>query len=469
MELETYPEFSLLLVDDEPAWLRSFSRMLQSLGGLTNLTCCSDSREVKGLMQQHDIGVVLLDLTMPHLSGEEILEQLANDHPQVPVIILSGLNQLETAVRCMRLGAYDYFVKTEDEQRLLDGVRRAVQLVRLQRENASLRRNFFSAELKDPELFAPLVTRNTAMLAVFRYLEAVAPSRQPILILGESGVGKELVARILHQLSGVSGELVGINIAGLDDHSFADTLFGHKRGAYTGADRDRGGMIERAAGGTLFLDEIGDLSLSSQVKLLRLLQEGEYYPLGSDQPHYLQARVICATHYDLEAKVADGSFRRDLYYRLQTHQLTLPPLRERYDDLPLLIDHFLTQAASELGKTRPTPPPQLTTLLATYSFPGNVRELRGMIYDAVSLHQGGVLSLQSFLQRLDRLNQPLTAEPQRGNPFLGLDELPTLSEASEMLIDAALERAAGNQTIAARLLGIAQPSLSKRLKRRRDD
>lgn len=467
MDSNTYPDFKLLLVDDEPAWLRSVSRSLQSLGGFTNLLRCSDSREVPELLEQHDIGLVLLDLTMPHRSGEELLQQIRDDYPAVPVIILSGLNQLETAVRCMRMGAYDYYVKTEEEERLVDGVRRAIQVAELQRENSKLRRNFFSADLASPEVFAPLVTRNPAMLAIFRYLEAVAPSRQPILVLGESGVGKELVAQAIHQLSAVSGKLVGVNVAGLDDNAFADTLFGHKRGAFTGADRDRGGMIERAAGGTLFLDEIGDLSQVSQVKLLRLLQEGEYYPLGSDQPQQITARIVCATHQDLEAKVAAGEFRRDLYFRLQTHQVAIPPLRERPEDLPLLLDHFLQQAAVELDKVKPTPPPQLAALLATYSFPGNVRELRGMVFDAVSVHPGGVLSMGSFRQRLDRNSPAAGPEEPATNPFLCLQELPTLGEASELLVEAALERANGNQTLAARLLGIAQPSLSKRLKRRR--
>jgi len=469
MEPRLYPEFSLLLVDDEPAWLRSLSRSLKGLGGFTNLILCEDSREVPRLLEKRDVGLVLLDLTMPHRSGSELLEMIRDQYPGVLVVILSGLNQLETAMACMRKGAYDYFVKTEDEERLIDGVRRAVQTAELQRENQNLQRNFFHPELASPQVFAPLVTRHPAMLAVFRYLEAVAPSRQPLLILGESGVGKELVARAIHQLSGLDGELVGVNVAGLDDSVFADTLFGHKRGAFTGADRERRGMVERAAGGTLFLDEIGDLSAASQVKLLRLLQEGEYYPLGSDHPRQLQARILCATHHDLERRVAEGSFRRDLYFRLQAHQVSIPPLRERRGDLPLLLEHFLREAAAEFDKPVPTPPPELAGLLATYAFPGNVRELRGMVFDAVSVHPGGVLSMGVFRQRICRDDREQRAQPPAVNPFLEQEELPTLTMATELLIDAALERAGGNQTLAARLLGIAQPSLSKRLKRRREN
>lgn len=469
MDIKTFPDFTILLVDDEPAWLRSLSRSLQSLAGFTNLLHCYDSRKVPQLLEQHDIGLVLLDLTMPYHSGEELLQQIKDEYPDILVIVISGLNQLQTAVQCMRHGAYDYFVKTEEEERLVDGVRRAIHVAELQRENSNLRRNFFNADLTAPEAFTQLITRNQSMLTTFRYLEAVAPSHQSILILGESGVGKELIAQATHKLSKATGELVSVNVAGLDDNSFSDTLFGHKRGAFTGADRDRGGMIERATDGTLFLDEIGDLSLQSQVKLLRLLQEGEYYPLGSDHPQRLEARIICATHQDLEEKVAQAEFRRDLYFRLQTHQVTIPPLRKRPDDLPLLLDHFLQQAANELEKAKPTPPPQLAPLLATYSFPGNVRELRGMIFDAVSVHMGGVLSMTVFHKRLDHNQKMIQTSEPATNPFLCLSDLPTLGEASELLVDAALEKAKGNQTLAARLLGIAQPSLSKRLKRRREE
>ncbi|ORJ57594.1 sigma-54-dependent transcriptional regulator [Geothermobacter hydrogeniphilus] len=461
------PDFSILMVDDELPWLRSLGMTLEGPGGFTNLISCSDSREVPELFEQHDIGLVLLDLTMPHISGEELLRRINEEYPDVQVIILSGMNQLETAVGCMRLGAFDYFVKTVEEDRLLDGIRRAVRMVELQRENQAIRRRLFKKQLEHPEVFAPLVTRDAAMLAIFGYLESVSASRQPLLILGESGVGKELVARAAHQLGGGDGPLVSVNVAGLDDNVFADTLFGHRRGAFTGADRERPGMIERASGGTLFLDEIGDLSAASQVKLLRLLQEGEYYPLGSDSPCQLQARVICATHHDLAEMVRERSFRKDLYYRLHAHQVNIPPLRERKEDLPLLLQHFLESAAAELEKPVPTAPPELISLLNTYSFPGNIRELQAMVHDAVSQHPGGVLSCDVFQRRIGDARQTGGLVPAR-NPFTVLDDLPTLAEAGDLLVDAALERAGNNQTLAARLLGISQPALSKRLKQRRE-
>ena len=190
-----------------------------------------------------------------------------------------------------------------------------------------------------------------------------------------------------------------MNVAGLDDALFSDALFGHKRGGFTGADRDRPGLVEQAAGGTLFLDEIGDLSPASQVKLLRLLQEGTYFPIGSDVMKRADIRVLVATNRDLRALQASGGFRKDLYYRLQAHHLHLPPLRERREDLPLLVAHFLAKAAGLLGRPAPTPPRELVPLLALYSFPGNVRELEGLIYDAVSRHRSGVLSLRSFREK----------------------------------------------------------------------
>ncbi len=469
MDNRKYPDFSILLVDDELPWLRSLSITLEGPGGFNNLLQCNDSREVMDLLARHDIGLVLLDLTMPHFGGEELLQKIKQDYPAVQVIILSGMNQLETAVGCMRLGAFDYFVKTVDEERLIEGVRRAVRMIDLEQENRAIRQRFFDDQGSSHAAFASIVSSNQAMRTRFKYLEAVAPSTQPILITGESGVGKELFARAIHELSGKAGPLVSVNVAGLDDNVFADTLFGHAKGAFTGAETPRMGMIESAKNGTLFLDEIGDLSPVSQVKLLRLLQESEYYPLGSDQPKQMSARVVVATHANLEKKMSAGEFRRDLYYRLISHHVHIPPLRDRKDDLSLLLDHFLSQISAKLGKKKPTPPKELAVLLSTYSFPGNVRELEAMIYDAVSLHDSKTLSMKSFLERIGQQGEAALVDPApvSENPFHGLEELPTLSQAGQLLVDEALQRSAGNQSIAARLLGISQPALSKRVKQSR--
>jgi len=461
-----YPSFGILLVDDEPDWLYAMSISLER-AGLSNTITCSDSRQALQLLTDNAVGIVLLDLTMPHISGEELLRRISEEHPEVTVIVVSGLNQLETAVNCMRSGAFDYYVKTSEEQRIIKGVMRAVREQELRRENQELRSRFLYDRLEHPEAFGAIVTGDKSMRSIFQYLEAVAASSQPILVTGESGVGKELVVRALHQLSGRKGELVAVNVAGLDDAMIADTLFGHLKGAYTGAGEARRGMIEQAGEGTLFLDEIGDLGLASQVKLLRLLQESEYYPIGSDRPRRMRARVVVATHQDLAARQVAGAFRKDLYYRLRTHHVHIPPLRQRKGDIPLLLDHFLEGACREFGRKKPTLPKELAVLLAAYDFPGNVRELKAMVCDAVSTHRGGVLSMDAFIKAFGELApyaSPAQAAPPDSNPFFNAERLPGFNEVIDLLVSEAVRRAEGNQSNAARLLGVSQPTLSKRLK-----
>ncbi|MFT2110785.1 sigma-54-dependent transcriptional regulator [Marinomonas sp. 2405UD68-3] len=466
MNINRYPSFGILLVDDEPSFLRSLSIALERGAGYNHIYRCEDSREAMSIIENEPIGLVLLDLTMPHLSGEELLKKIVQEYPAVGVIIISGLNQLETAVHCIRLGAYDYFVKTTEEDRLMEGIRRAVQMQEMRQENQEMRRRFLSDTLERPDVFSKIITQNKGMRSVFQYLESVAGSSQPVLISGESGVGKEQISQAIHTLSNQVGPLVSVNVAGLDDNVFADTLFGHNRGAFTGADRSRSGMIEQAANGTLFLDEIGDLSLTSQVKLLRLLQEGEYYPLGSDRPKRMRARVIVATHQNLEEKLKKGEFRKDLYYRLRIHQIEIPALRKRKDDIPLLLEYFLAEAAAEMGKSKPTIPKELTILLANYAFPGNVRELKALAYDAVSQHQSKILSMDVFRRVIDPNQHVETSNQGHNSLFKAEQTLPTLQEAGDLLIEEAMHRAQGNQSLASRLLGISQPALSKRLKRK---
>lgn len=471
MSSELFPELPLLMVDDEPAWLRSLSLVLKKDAGINNVLRCHDGRKVMGLLASERVSMVLLDLTMPHLSGEELLEMIASDYPEIPVIVVSGVNQVETAVRCMRNGARDYFIKSDDTERLIRSVKQAFEYLRLQQENIRLKERVLQDRLDNPAAFSGIVTRNRKMQALFQYLEAVAHSPEPLLVTGESGVGKELVARAVHDLRGGDQPLVAVNVAGLDDNVFSDTLFGHARGAFTGAEQNRSGMIAKAGSGTLFLDEIGDLSAASQVKLLRLLQEGEYYPLGSDRPEKLQARVVVATNVDLASSQAAGQFRKDLYYRLCAHNVHVPSLQERQEDLPLLLDHFLEEAARAMGKKKPTPPGELPVLLATYHFPGNIRELRAMVYDAVSLHEGGVLSMDSFKRALTEAakgHAQETCAKQSSPDALGVlfsERLPTLAEGADLLVAEAMNRAQGNQTIAAGMLGITRQALSKRLKK----
>ena len=463
--MQIFPEQPILLVDDEPAFLQSLTLTLKR-EGLTNVMHCTDSRQVASLLEQQLFSLAIYDLVMPHISGNQLLEQTLSSYPDLPIIILTGMNRVEEAVKCIRAGAFDFFVKTGEAERLVAGVQRALRQSALQQECDRLKQTVFSGELGHPEVFAEIITANSQMQSLFAYLEAIANSREPVLVSGESGVGKEAIAKAVHQLSRPDGPLVTVNVAGLDDTVFSDTLFGHLKGAFTGADKPRAGMIEAASEGTLFLDEIGDLSLQSQVKLLRLLQEGEYQPLGSDRPKRSKARIVVATNQDLTQLQQSGAFRKDLFYRLQAHHVEVPPLRERKEDLPLLLEHFLQEAAAELNKKKPTPPAELITLLSLYRFPGNIRELRAMVFDAVSQHQAKKLSMASFEKAIgvkaeqhQDLSQASPAEVTFG------EKLPTLKKVADLLVLEAMQRTDGNQSMAAKLLGITQPSLSSRWKK----
>jgi DNA-binding NtrC family response regulator len=336
---------------------------------------------------------------------------------------------------------------------------------RLLDDNKALRESLLSNDGKTAGFFESIITRDRKMADIFRYITAIAKSDKPILITGESGTGKELFAAAVHAASGRSGELVTVNIAGLDDAMFSDTLFGHKRGAFTGADSDRPGLIERAGGGTLFLDEIGDLPQQSQVKLLRLIEQRKYYPLGADLTRSSDALIVAATNRDLEAACIASNFRQDLYYRLETHRIRLPPLRERRDDLPILVDAFAARAADKFGKAVPAIPPELYELLGTYDFPGNVRELESMVFDAVGRSDGRTLSLDSFKSKVfKKAGKSIVPAVSGISLYASLSSLPTLSEAMNGLIREALKRAGGNQGVAAGLLGLSRTALNRRLK-----
>ena len=464
-----YPQNPILIVDDEEQALTSFEMTLRS-ANLNNFIRCSDSREVMALLEQGDMEVMLLDLRMPHIAGEELLPQVTATFPEIPVIVITGINDVETAVTCMQHDAFDYILKPVEKSRLIGSVRRAIEIRELQRENKRLRASVLEDKVANPEAFAEIVTASHKMRSMFQYIESVATSPRPVLITGETGVGKELVARAIHRLSQRNGEFIPVNVAGLDDNIFADTLFGHSKGAFTDAREARGGLIENAAGGTLFLDEIGDLSSGSQVKLLRLLQDGGYLPLGSDVAKRSDARILVATNQDLDELQVAGKFRRDLFYRLCAHRINIPPLRDRKEDLPVLVAHFLDLAARTLEKKKPTPPDELLTLLATYHFPGNVRELESMVFDAVASHQSGKLSMQSFKAQIAPARQSTESAGNEPGPGSSAqvsytDPLPTLKQAEQLLIDEAMRRADNNQSIAALSLGISRQALNKRLRK----
>lgn len=453
----------ILVVDDEDMVLLAIESTLQ-LAGYESVISCRESRQVPDMIRDGDYGLILLDLNMPHLNGEKLLEMIKESFSEIPVIVITGAVEVETAVRCMKGGAFDYILKPVNEERLLSSVKKALQFRMLETENRRLKKAILAERPEHPEAFKDIVTESRNMFRLFEYAEAIAGSGQPVLITGETGVGKELFAKALHRLSGFEGKPVSINVAGLDDMVFSDSLFGHTRGAFTGADTARKGLVEEAAGGTLFLDEIGDLSSQSQVKLLRLLQEKEYFPLGADIPRIASARIIAATNCDLNERVKEGAFRQDLYYRLMIHQIEVPPLRERKKDIRPLLELFFDEASARMGKKTPAWPPELIGLLSTYHFPGNVRELQGMVYDAVSRHSSRMLSLSAFRRHME--NEADVADPS-GTRFP--DPLPTLKEVATLLIDEALERAGGTQTIAAKMLGISHQALSRRLKERRKE
>ncbi len=476
MEQQSGMSLPVVLVDDESTVLLSSSMILGS-AGIKDVLTVEDSRNLMPLLAEREVAVVVLDLFMPYISGSQLLPEIVREHPELPVIVMTATQEVETAVACMKEGAFDYLVKPVEESRFVSSVKRALELRALRRQMGALKRSLMTDRLEHGEAFSSIVTVSRRMRSLFQYLEAIAGSGEPVLITGETGSGKELLAEAVHRLSARSGAFVPVNIAGLDDTLFSDTLFGHRKGAFSGADMAREGMVARAAGGTLFLDEIGDLAPASQAKLLRLLQERQYYPLGSDVAKMSDARILCATHRDLNASMAQETFRSDLYFRLSVHQVEIPPLRERKEDIPVLVDFFASAAGDSLAKKAPKASPELLTLLANYHFPGNVRELRAMVYDAVARHKSGaVLALKSFRKTIK--TQQITsmqAGKKTGKKAMAAENVdregrfPTLKEAELLHIEEALLRAGGNQGTAAALLGISRPALNRRLARMRKD
>ena len=459
----SYPDEPILIVDDEEPALDTMRTVLHA-AGLDHVMCLQDGRQALRVLQEEEIGVLLLDLRMPHIPGTELLVRVREEHPEVPVIVITAADEVETAMQCMRNGAFDYFVKPIDKNQVIDAVKRAMRFRELQWESAALRRSLYAGRSELPEALRGIVTQNARMRATFRYVAAIATTSQPVFITGETGVGKGLMARAIHVLSGREGEFVTANMAGIDDVFFADTLFGHTKGSYTGAGEPRSGLIDRASGGTLLLDEIGDLGAASQVKLLGVLEEREYYPLGSDLPKRTDVRFLVATSRDIEESMKSGRFRKELYFRLCTHHVHLPPLRERKDDLPFLVEHFLDLAAEKLHKKKPVVPQELYTLLRLYDFPGNVRELQALVFDALSRHTSGVLSTATF-RNLVWPKKASREEQDREVFGLTGGTLPTLRQSEQLLIAEAMRRSDGNQSIAARLLGISRQALNQRLKR----
>lgn len=473
MHCPNFSTYPIMLVDDEPEALSLMKSFLQH-EGFSNVITLDNSPAALEKFKSEEIGLVVIDLRMPMLNGRDLLGIFSELKPYVPVIVVTAESHIDTAIDCMKTGAVDYLTKPISINRFIAGVKRALELRSLN-ENILLLENESNdtVNFKVPHI-PEIITRNKEMLTLLRYVDIVAKSRQPVLISGETGVGKELVARAVHTLSGLKGGFVCINIAGLDDQMFSDTLFGHRRGAFTGALNDRAGLIMKATDGTIFLDEIGDLNILSQVKLLRLLQENEYYPLGSDNPLQSNARLVVATNHNLWQRMNEGKFRKDLYYRLCTHQVSIPPLRKRPDDIPLLLDHFINETTKALGKGNLSYRKDLIDFLVTYEFPGNIRELQAIVHDFVSRTETSILStalLKSIIAREQEsarsfMVQEKTDDCQDKN-CINFSSFPTLKNAEDFLIDRALELANNNQGAAASMLGLTRQALNNRLRRNR--
>ncbi len=455
-------DITILLVDDEIEFLK-IARLTLLSEGYTNISTLSDSRKMEETVCSVAPNIIFLDLTMPYRHGEECLQYCSQHHPEIPVIILTGLIEISSAIRCMKNGAVDYLLKPIKSDELILALVKVSQNIDLKRETSGLKNCILSPELSNPDAFVHMITKSEKMKNIFAYSEAISRTNMPILVRGETGTGKELMVKALHNLRTPNTPLVSINVSGLDDQMFTDTLFGHVKGSYTGANNQRKGLVEQARGGTLFLDEIGDLKMESQIKLLRLLQEFEYFPIGADSPEKADVWIVAATHVDLSNS---DSFRKDLYYRLQTHEIVLPPLRDRSEDIELLIETFILKAVDDIGiQTIPQLPQLLIQKIVEHSFPGNIRELQGMIYDFIgSSAINNQISIHSIQRYFPEFELETVSDMIKSDTIINTSDfavLPTVKEMESALVKEALHRTDNNKSAAAKLLGITRQTISK--------
>jgi DNA-binding NtrC family response regulator len=453
----------ILIAAADPV-LKNHLRLLLEGHGYRQLLQCGGAEDIPVNLVKERFDLVLVDIQLPRAASKDLMHVIHKKCPDIPVIIITVKENVDAAVECMKASAFDFLLKPVSESRLLSTIQHAVTIRELQSRVDQLEHQSQTWELKQPETFKEITTVSYVMHSIFAYIEAIQASSKAVLITGESGTGKELIAKIIHRVSQRPGKFVPVNVSGLDDTLFSDTLFGHVKGAFSGAENVRKGFIEQAAEGTLFLDEIGDLEMVSQIKLLRLLQEGEFYPLGTDSPGICKARIIAATNADLKAKQLEKSFRPDLYYRLMAHHIELPPLRNRPEDFPPLIRRFVAEAALQLSKQPPEIPKELAPLLMTYRFPGNIRELGSLLYDAVSRNDSGRLDIGFFKNYIAKHSSGQENPDSAHLSLFPKNRLPTLEEMESLLIREALKISGGNQSAAARLIGVSQSTLSRRQK-----
>ena len=445
---------SILVVDDESAFVDSVVRMLR-LEGYENFSPVTDSNTVPDLLSRQTFDVAFLDITMPGLDGLDLLRMIKERTPQTECIMITAHEDISLVIKTIRAGAYDYLVKPISPEQLIHALDRALERRRLVETLALKSEMALQRALEDPGAFGEILTGDARMLRLLREAELHGGSEIPVLITGDTGTGKELLASAVHRCSRrAAGPFVPVNMLALSPTLFESEFFGHTRGAFTGADRDRAGFLDQARGGTLFLDEIGDLSLEIQGKLLRVLQEGEYIPVGKTRARQADVRFVAATNQDLARAVQQRRFRKDLLYRLQFAHLQLPPLRRRAEDIPLLADHFL-QSSSHEGVTLSE---QAEVLLLSHGWPGNVRELKGVMEAAANLAQGGQI-LPKHL-RLDIKGAPEVVTGQQ----VQVGALEPLADVERRHILAVYEASANNKSKTARVLKIGLQTLHRKLK-----
>jgi two-component system response regulator HydG len=448
------PQIRVLVVDDEESHAVAVADSLGRVG--YDCVVATSGGEALRLIEEQVFDIVITDLIMQDVGGMEVLAKAKRELPDAEVVILTGHSTVKGAVTAMQAGASNYLIKPLDINELRTVADKASQSQRLQRSNIELQR-----QLNEKFGFEGVIGSSPAMHSVVARLRQIAPTSASVLIAGESGSGKELVAKALHINSPRKNKpFVPLNCAELGENMLESELFGHVRGAFTGADRDRIGRFQYANGGTLFLDEIGDMPMAIQVKLLRVLETGEIIRVGTNDPVKVNVRLISATHRDLADAIADGKFRQDLYHRLKVVSVKLPPLRERRDDIPLLIDFFFKEFSAQHGKEVRAITPAVRKVLLGYAWPGNVRELRNVIESMVVMDADGVLDTDDLTEELQQ------AGGGKKDGHGGVDALVgrTLEDIERHYITATLKLTNGNREEAARLLGIGERTLYRKLK-----
>ena len=454
----------LLIIDDEPDMLDGLKRLLGYEMEDLDVDTCPDPRQALKLTRNRPVDVVLLDVRMPDIDGMELLAALRRDDPWITCIMMTAHGTIELAVEAMRAGAYDFITKPFKTDDLVRTLKKGLERNRLIRENRNLRQRMGDSD------FHGMVGQSAPMRRLFEQIQATAHSDYSVLIQGESGTGKELAARAVHNLSRRRNRaLVTVNCPAIPEHLLESELFGHRRGAFTGADRDQRGLFEEADAGSLFLDEIGDIPVGIQTKLLRTLQEGEIKPLGTTRPIQVDVRIIAATNQDLEAKIKDRSFREDLYYRLNVVTLRTPSLREIPEDIPLLASHFARMASSELDLLARRFAPEALDLLGRRPWPGNIRELQNTIRRVVMFSRNELIEPAELGFLEGPVDLPAAIPDDERSP----GQVESYKAAKERVIDRftrsyvedLLKKTGGNVTRSAELSGLGRPSLQKIMRR----